>query len=1565
MILYNSFFRKICVRKKEHVFNPRFLPLSDFELPRGALLHYVPNDLTEYGIEQNDLLINKYSDDIYIDHVRQIKTPLGNPLVKTLSLNNMIKQYHNKHKRFKLVRNISSVMANQRYCIVENYAMAQHQLNYRPAMFVNYFRWYNMQYTVMEKMTQIQRDTARNQFLYLQMPASLPQLAQLRVYDDRMAKGLDKVPGVGNEVFEDQSFASGLESMDDYDQLMMLGVAMESLEDVRDFYYDNTSEEDFAYASDQRISNRDARHLDQLVRLATGNEVFIIPADLPEYEPKIRELNAGLEALGAFQSKVMRFKPELQMSVMNRLRTANDYWFIHFWMWLGPHREASLFSMLDHDKKQLEKIHLVIGNVGAYSVVRLDVIDQWREEILATSKSGTGLENFRKHMLKFLTKLFEVKTGGQPVAPENEQADVVAPIATQPAQDEAPQASESASEDVGDGVDDSPAPAPKPSTLFGIEVPRVEEEPTPKPAAKQETKSTTATAEGDTPLSDIDVYEQRSFDDDISDDEFNHDREGRVAQIVPNNNVESKPEDGVFAYIELLADAGMLTAAEYKRFKRLAEQYKTIPNPMGEGTLADLMTIDPAALTDLSGGEAPDSISILNKGMLKTCLNNLDKNYINKVLESDIANAVMAIQSAGIAVIDYQREEKQDAVTNFVVYSVQVQAVGGKVSTIRFRVPKLEEDGTTLVNNVKTRVRKQRVDIPIRKVSSAKVSMTSYYGKTFMERSAMAKYDYGNWLGNRINLMSLSNPDQPQFVPAVTNLVIGRYFQPSIAVPHVYAIIAQRYKGFDYQGINFLFSIKQTVAQVGEDVWNRYYQNKLTICGSKNGSPVLMDTNSNLYVANGDTLEPLGDFESFLGLNVAKAPVETAELQIFRKSIAVGVILAYYYGLTTMIEQLQMQVRFVQRGERLNLTADERTVTFNDEVLVFNRSDRFTAMLLNGFNYYEKEVQRFSRYDFDRKSVYSNLLASVGLGVRWIRELDLMREMFIDPITHEELKRMNAPTRWDLLLLHAVKMLLNDRHIRETSMREQRVRGSERVAGAVYNELVKATRQLKARSVATKAGLELHPDAVWYALLDDTASTPIEECNPIHNIKDYSVVTFGGTGGRTARSMTKPTREFIPDNLGVVSESSVDNSDVGYTAHMTSDPLLTDLRGNAVAATDETDPAHLVSFTALLNPGSDRDSPQRVMFTSVQHSQAMYAVGYKTTPYRTGAERMVAHRVSKMFSYAAEADGVVQEVSDQHLLADYGERVVGVEIGTRFGTASGTTYVHEIITDLKPGAAFKKGDILVWNRNYFERDFMEPMQVSWKAGVIVNTALMEDQFTYEDSSMIYRGVGKELATFTAKPIPIIVDFNQEVRNLVTVGDEVEQETILCTLEHPVSAQLGLDDDGSYDSLRVFSNDNPKAKVVGRVAKIEVLYRGNIEDMSESLAIVANRSDRERRKLNRQLRGNKAQTGEVMSGLRIGGDTLENKQAVIYVYLITPMPTIIGDKGVFANQMKSTFGYIYDDLITTVSGKTVGAIFSNLSIANRMVTSPYIIGAMNSYLDTVTKNAIKLRHSLRG
>lgn len=1527
MILYNAFFRRTVVRKKEQIFGPRFLQLSQLELPRGSLLHYIPSDLTEYGIENNDILINRYSEDIYIDHVPKIETPLGNPQRKPVSLLPSIKRYHNSHRRFKLVRNITSVIKNPLYMIVENYAMAQHQLVYRPAMYSNYYRWYNMQYTVMHNMTRLQEESNREQFVYLPMPASLPQLQQLRIYEERLSAGLDKVQN-----------GTGLESFDDISPEARIGYAMEAM-----LEYQDTANLSEPMTGDQ------AHAFQTMVLWATDHKVNLAEQIHNYYLGSAESvLRVGMEALGAYASKVMNFTPQLSMAVMNRLRTPADYWFVHFWMWLGNQREASLFSMLDHNK--LDKIHLIIGNVGAYSIVRLDVLDQWRTEVMNKSKNPeTAVQNFRKHLLKFMTRLFDVKNGNETV---------IQHLDDESAPNEVIEVAENQTEAPSDV-----APASQNTTTFGVEVPTLEDVTvvsSPKPVKAGKTKNIGSALNDEPPVDAVDVYETRTLADDIDDDEFNHDVESRRAdEVVYQPNATTAPEDGVLLYLERLTDAGVLTAAEYKRFKMLAEAYKTIPNPVGPGTLADLMVIDPSKVSDIGGLNAPDSVSIVDKGLLKSSTKDFDKNYIKHLLEADVVNAVLSIQNSGVAVIDYQREEKKDAKNHYVVYTVQVQPVGGKVTTLRFRLPKVADDGSTVVNGVKTRLRKQRVDIPIRKVSSSRVSLTSYYGKLFMMRSELSKYNYSEWLSRRI--IGLSIQDSPD----VTKLVLGRSFDPKVRVPHLYAILAQRFKGFQYLDYDFNFNRREMIAFFGDELVSKYAQNRLVVCGVCEDHPILMDDNGTLYLAKDDTLSNIGDFETLIGLDTAKAPIEIVTLGVFRRAIPVGLILAYYYGLGNMIEQLNLQVRTVNRGERYQLTKDERAILFNDEALIFNRTDRLGAMLLGGFDMFDKEVSRFSRYDFDRKSVYLNVLSSAGMGVRWLRELDLMREMYIDPITRDELLKMNAPIKFDLLLVHGVKMLQNDRHIRETSFREQRVRGAERMSGAIYLELVRAMRIQKARATSAKVGVELHPDAVWFELMKDTSSIPVEECNPIHNIKDSEVITYGGSGGRTSRSMTKPTREYIADNIGMISEASVDNADVGYTAYLSMDPLITDLRGNTQAATEDTNPTHIVSTSALLAPAADRDSPNRTNFISIQHSQGMYADGYQTTPYRTGAERVIAHRVSKLFAYAAEEDGVIAEISPKHLIAEYKGRRVGVELGIRYGSASGTVYVHPIITDMAVGQTFKKGDVLCWNRNYFERDFMEPTQVSWKAGAMVRVALMEEEFTFEDSSVISQRTAMRLGTRTAKPIAITVDFNQEVRNLLPIGTKVDSETILCTLEDPVTANLGQLDAESFDSLRILANKNPKAKAVGEIARIEVTYRGNIDDMSESLGLITNRSDRERAKLNRQLGSNASNTGECLTPVRVQGTPLEMNQAIIEIYVITPMPTRSGDKGVFANQMKSTFGSIMPDGITTKSGKRLDAKFSNKSIANRMVTSPYVMGTTNVLLDTITRRSIEMWKRLKG
>lgn len=1148
MILYERFFKQLCVRKKEHIFTPRFFPIAEIELPRGSVYHHIPQDATEHGIDQHDVMIDRYSHDIYIDHVAKLSTPFGNPIVRPIATMGLIKKYHSRNKRFKLVRNVKAVMNNRMHLIVENYGIAQQAITYRPGIFSNYYRWYNMQFSVLQRMTELQGSTERPQFLQLALPGSLPQLSQLRIYSDRMSKGLDKV-------------SSGVESLSDHDGVdcSAIGFLPEIIQEIRHLK--------------QQIQSTGLESVDQDVllgyRLLLDN---ITGKEIPPLTGDVRQLDAGIEALQAFESKVMRYKPDLNPSVMQRLRTPNDYWLLHLWMWFGLNREASLFSMLDHN--QLDKIHFILTNLGAYTVIRLDVIEDWRTSLLASaSNHGKVVDNFSKHMLKFITKLFEIKTGGEEIDPSNEQQQEVFTGAVEPTVPPVIAGKETA---VELNEEDNEDPALSYTDLYGIKIPKID---VPDDPTEGEEPSTSPAE----PVADVEVYEDRSLGDDIDDEEFNYDRERRVNNITTFVDNTPNPEDGVINYIEQLADAGMMTAAEYKRYKALAVGYKKIPNPIGKGALEELMTLDPMVLSRLSDKAVPDSVSIVDKGMLTSTLNEYDQRYIEQVLESDIANVVMGIQNTGVVVLDYAREEVIDAATKYISYAVQVQKVGGKITTIRFKLPKIEADGTYLINGVKSRMKKQRVDIPIRKVSPSRVSLTSYYGKLFMDRSSRSVYNYGKWLCDRVVALSIS--DQP----TVTNITLGRVFNPAYKVPHTYALLAQRFSGFVYGEYQFIFDHRKIEEQTDPEVIARYARDQLVICGQRGHETLLMDKDGMLYVDHGHGLEMISDIETLMGVDSHKAPVEMVELKVQGKYLPVGIILAYYYGLSALIEELQLPIRVVPRGERLALQPDERSILFNDEVIIFSRNDRLGAMLLNGFNQYAKEIVRFSRYDFDRKSAYLSVLTGAGLSIRWLRELDLLREMFVDPITRDELVRIKAPVKFDLLLLHGVKMLLNDQHLRETSSREQRVRGYERLSGAVYLQLVKASRVLKSRASSGKVGLELHPEAVWYSIMDDTTTSPVEECNPLHNIKEVEDITYGGTGGRTSRSMTAPQREYIDDNMGMISESSVDNADVGYRGFMPYDPLLTDLRGNTTAATSDTSPTNLFSTTALLVPGVDRD----------------------------------------------------------------------------------------------------------------------------------------------------------------------------------------------------------------------------------------------------------------------------------------------------------------------------------------------------------------------------------------
>lgn len=344
-------------------------------------------------------------------------------------------------------------------------------------------------------------------------------------------------------------------------------------------------------------------------------------------------------------------------------------------------------------------------------------------------------------------------------------------------------------------------------------------------------------------------------------------------------------------------------------------------------------------------------------------------------------------------------------------------------------------------------------------------------------------------------------------------------------------------------------------------------------------------------------------------------------------------------------------------------------------------------------------------------------------------------------------------------------------------------------------------------------------------------------------------------------------------------------------------------------------------------------------------------------PLRTGYERVMPHRTDDLYAYTAKDNGKVVEKSDEFLVIEYkdGERKT-IELGRRFGNFSGATIPHSVVTDLKEGQSIKKGDVVSWNANFFQKDRLDPKQLAWRSGVLARTAFLEATDTFEDSSAISSRLAEKLSTEMTEIRHIRIQFDQEIRELKKVGEQVDLESILCTIENPVGAGDSLFDEEALKTLQSISSLNPKAKSSGRVERIEVLYNGEKENMSDSLKKLANASDREIN--NRAEKAGKPKTsGRVDANFRIDNRSLDMDTAVIRVYITGPRSAGVGDKGVFASQMKSVFGRIMSGVNETENGDAIDAIFGYESIANRIASSPIVMGTTNTLLKIIGQKAV--------
>jgi len=1201
-------------------------------------------------------------------------------------------------------------------------------------------------------------------------------------------------------------------------------------------------------------------------------------------------------------SSLRKAEGEMSRAMLEEFKSFESLFLLDIWTWLGEDRKQSTMSVLS--TLALSKTNLILTHYNKWVMINLGILDEWRKGIDAEGDLDPGM--IQKKFLRLVITLFESYSVVEPNPTEEEPSankakenplDILNPITEKEEQD-----------------------------------------------SKQDIKKALK--------KDDDVEKQLEIlnkDDNLN--KPNTDANFFEEEIEYGESIKIKAES--------LASDGNITTREYNRYLEMSTAHDKIKDPFtGKGTIAggakitaeDLKISDPETL--------PDSPLIHDKGMLKTTVNDFDKKYVENILQKDVVNSVLNLTKAGVAVLDYEVEHKEDIANSYQKHKIKVSPVGGSSSTLYLKLPNIDKDGYFKANGVKYRMRKQRGDMPIRKVSPDKVALTSYYGKVFINRSSKVVDDYGNWLSKNIRVIGLDSEDR-----RVLNLKVKQKHNNQIKAPRIYTILADKFSSFDIGDVSLFLNYEKRKEFFGEDNVVTLEKDGLVLIGKKKSLLVLVDENDTFYyikdVAKGD-LEVLGKIEDILDLDRSKAPVDKAHINIFGKSIPLGFVLAYYIGIENLIDSLPDEVKKVPVGEKLNLVGDEYAIRFEDENIVVNKDDKLTSLILGSFNAFKKSLTKYSFFDFNKKDIYLNILEDYGFGLRILKELDLMRDMFIDPIALDLLKEMKEPTNWLGLLKRSAELLLTDYSPKETDLREMRIKGYERISGAVYMELVNSMRK---HSAYPSGKIELNPYAVWSRINTDPSIVISEESNPVKNINEKESVSYVGFGGRGKVSMVARTRLYGKEEIGTISEATVDSADVGINTYTAANPKFNSLRGTTDRYDPKLDtPTNVLSTGALLSPGADMDDSKRVNFITIQHAQGISSKGYKPSPLRTGYDKVLTHRTDDLFCTTAKKKGVVTKLNKDAITVDYEDgETVSVELGKRFGKAAGAVYPHNVITGLKKGDKLKVGEVIAYNDSYFEKDPLFPKEVLWKNGVMVKTAILESNDTYEDSSVISERISKELGSSNTKLRELFIEFDQSISNLVKPGSKLDTDSILCIIEDSFTSNNELFSDETSETLKVLTGNAPKSKYSGTIDKIEILYFGDKEDMSPSLKALADEADKETSKKLRSL-GKKPLTNELSDTLRIDNKNVEIDTMVIRVYITENDTAGSGDKGVFGNQMKTVFARVMSGRNQTESGEDIDAIFGYQSISARIILSPEIMGTTNTLLKVLSKKVVEVYKS---
>lgn len=575
MLFYQPFYQKYGIRKVNQLMTPPLPKLEILDLPKESILHYISTSPIDYGPAADDFLFRNITRPIMVGHVVENGDFKGMPRKLSIAVDPLIRTFHVKNRRFKLMRDLVASSRDPNTLVMYNYGMIPHLYRYMRSYYSEYYKWWNIQSAVWKKISEISSISDRQQFIVCKLPTILPSIPDLKI-------------GCGP------------------------------------------------------ITQK-------AVKLFNNPESLLI---------------------------------------------------LELWKWFGHDRKTSIIDNIS--TVSLDKVNLIFQESGRWFVLNLGLVNRWRiatpgelEINPAANVKGLASDNIQRRFLRLMISLFQIRTVATDAMIEGTNKIGINKTGV----------SINTSDSIDPNKDDENEQLLEPEEQE-IQIAEVEDN---FDAEHNDGPNSTGDdfvhdAEFEKQLA-ADLFELETISSKVDDTEVEDTGpEIKLVGVIPSL------EEGVTKVCDRLADRGLLSAAEYRRYNALASTYKTIVAPDGKTTLDKFIQIKPEVLSVDNVPKMKDTSAITDKTMLSSSLQVFDSRYIKEVMAKDVAGMVLNIQNAGISITGYEVENIEDVMGSFNMHTVRITPVEGTSSTLRFKLPAMEEDGTYLANGTKYRMRKQRGD---------------------------------------------------------------------------------------------------------------------------------------------------------------------------------------------------------------------------------------------------------------------------------------------------------------------------------------------------------------------------------------------------------------------------------------------------------------------------------------------------------------------------------------------------------------------------------------------------------------------------------------------------------------------------------------------------------------------------------------------------------------------------------------------------------------------------------------------------------------------------------------